>query len=104
MQNLVLVIAALLTLSSAQQLQGFERPGPPEICLEGLYHKEAPSVEEGEFDDCISWQGKEACCDAEVPRILAQDRAVGLYNYSWDLCGPLSQECEEFIKVKSLAC
>jgi len=22
-----------------------------------------------------------------------------LYNYSWDLCGVLSRECEEFIKV-----
>ncbi len=101
-----LVFAAVLALASAQGLQQlvtqdgatFERPGAPDFCLEGPFHKDVPSPEEEEFDECLSWQDK-ACCNVEVPRIIDNHKAVGLYNYSWDVCGVLSQECETFIKV-----
>ena len=104
--TIALAFTAVLALSRAQLTpiivtqdgSTFERPGPPEVCLEGPYHKEVPSPEEEEFDECLSWQDK-ACCNVEVPRIIDNHKAVGLYNYSWDLCGVLSQECETFIKV-----
>ena len=94
-----LVAALLCVVVTGHELE-FERPGPPDTCLEGPYHKDTPSPESEEFDECLSWQDK-ACCNSEVPRILDQHKAVGLYNYSWDLCGNLSQACETFIKVTS---
>ena len=81
-----------------QNAPTYEKPGPPSTCLSGPYHKKVPSPEEEEFDECLSWQNK-ACCNVDVPRIIDNHKAVGLYNYSWDLCGTLSQACEEFIKV-----
>ena len=97
------VMAVLLHSCGLTQTQEFtannlEQPGAPDYCLEGPFHKETPSPESEEFDECLSWQN-EACCTVEVPQIIDMHKAVGLYNYSWDLCGPLSQECETFIKV-----
>ena len=105
----LLVLAALLALANSQLRPplpaplGFEKPGPPEVCIAGPFHKDVPSPEEEEFDECLSWQDK-ACCNVEVPRTIDRHKAVGLYNYSWDLCGVLSQECETFIKVREHCC
>ena len=89
----LLAAAALLA-----QGQSVVRPGPPDTCLEGPFHKDIPSPEEEQFDECLSWQN-EACCNLELSMTIDRHKAVGLYNYSWDLCGTLSAECEEFIKV-----
>ena len=94
------VLVTLLCVDTTVQGQAVSRPGPPDVCLSGPFHKPKPSPEEEEFDECLSWQNK-ACCNIEVPRIIDQHKARGLYNYSWDLCGQLSQECEIFIKVCS---
>ena len=92
----LLAAAALLV-----QGQSVVRPGPPDTCLEGPFHKDVPSPEEEQFDECLSWQN-EACCNLELSMSIDRHKAVGLYNYSWDLCGTLSPECEEFIKVNFL--
>jgi len=81
-----------------KNLQSHHTPGPPDTCVKGPFHRTAPAPEEAVFDECLSWQ-KKACCNTEVPRIIDNHKAVGLYNYSWDVCGTLSQACEEFIKV-----
>ncbi len=76
----------------------FSSPGAPDVCLEGPFHKETPSPEEQSFHECLSWQD-EACCNVNLSLTIDRHKAVGLYNYSWDHCGVLSQQCEEFIKV-----
>ncbi len=96
--NLTFNVAIFLLCISSTVLLKFERPGPPDTCISGPFHKEVPSPEEEEFDECLSWQDK-ACCNVEVPRTIDRHKAVGLYNYTWDVCGTLSQECETFIKV-----
>ncbi len=95
---LLLVYCQQQDQPSFQNVAQYHKPGPPSTCLSGPFHREIPSPEEAVFDECLSWQ-KKACCNTEVPRIIDNHKAVGLYNYSWDLCGTLSQECEEFIKV-----
>lgn len=94
------LVISLSLLSTIVLVQGQEvvQPGPPDFCLEGPFHKDVPSPEEEQFDECLSWQ-KEACCNLELSMTIDRHKAVGLYNYSWDLCGTLSPQCEEFIKV-----
>ena len=96
---LAALVALLCTLSAFTT--SVIRPGPPDTCLEGPFHKDVPSPESEEFDECLSWE-QEACCNVEVPRSIDRHKALGLYNYSWDVCGALSQECEVFIKVSLL--
>lgn len=91
--------ASLVALLWIAPVLGLQQPGPPDFCLEGPYHIETPHPESQEFDECLSWQSK-ACCTVEVPMIIDRHKAVGLYNYTWDHCGTLSQECETFIKVR----
>ena len=95
-------VIALSLLAAFVLVQGQElvtqQPGPPDYCLEGPFHKDVPLPEEEEFDECLSWQN-EACCNLQLSMTIDQHKAVGLYNYSWDICGTLSPECEEFIKV-----
>lgn len=92
----VLLIAFLS--SWLVQGDGFVQPGPPDFCLQGPYHKATPGPEEEEFTECLSWQNN-ACCNVALSESISRHKAVGLYNYSWDLCGTLSPQCEEFIKV-----
>ena len=94
---LLVFIAACIIATWANE---FETPGPPDVCLEGPFHKDVPSPEEEEFHECLSWQD-EACCNLELSMTIDRHKAVGLYNYSWDLCGTLSPACEEFIKVRN---
>ena len=86
--------------SDTQDVDDVEQmmPGPPDFCLEGPFHKDTPSPEEEDFTECTSWQNL-ACCTIDLAESIRVSKAVGLYNYSWDLCGPLSPECEEYIKV-----
>ena len=95
--------AAIFLLVSLCLVTGdeFNSPGAPDVCLEGPFHKATPSPEEEDFHECLSWQN-EACCNLELSMTIDRHMAEGLYNYSWDLCGPLSQECEEFIKVMTI--
>lgn len=90
----------LLQFVAPASCQRVDQLGPPDFCLAGPFHLERPHPEPQEFDECQSWEDQ-ACCSAEVTRIINEERAVGLYNFTWDLCGTLSQECETFIKVCS---
>ena len=94
----MILMIVVLSLEKLAAGNNFETPGPPNICLEGPYHKDVPSPEEEDFHECLSWKN-ETCCNIELSMIIDRHKAVGLYNYSWDVCGTLSQECEEFIKV-----
>ncbi len=94
----VTLIVLIAVLCSATANEIFDTPGPPDVCLEGPFHKDVPSPEEEEFHECLSWQD-EACCNLELSKTINRHKAVGLYNYSWDLCETLSPACEEFIKV-----
>ena len=93
-------VISLSLLATAALVQGQEvvQPGPPDFCLEGPFHKDVPSPEEEQFHECLSWQN-EACCNLQLSMTIDRHKAVGLYNYSWDICGTLSPQCEEFIKV-----
>ena len=76
------------------------QPGPPDFCLKGPYHKPAPSIEDqDEFWECLSWSRNVSCCNANVTESIRIHKNWELYNFSWDVCGNLSQECEKFIKV-----
>ena len=76
-------------------------PGPPSYCLSGPYHKDTPSSgENGEFQECRSWDNGDSCCSVATTESIRLHKAWELYNYTWDLCGALSPECEKFIKVR----
>ena len=72
-------------------------PGPPNFCLEGIYHKDTPSAEEEDFTECFSWQDL-ACCTVNLAEMIRDSETRVLYNYTPD-CGTLSPECEEYLKV-----
>ena len=93
----------LCLLSAVAWTRGLEQfqPGPPDFCLEGPFHKDVPSPEEEDFHECPSWQDN-ACCNLDLSISISRHKAFGLYNYSWDLCGTLSPQCEEYIKVSCL--
>lgn len=97
----LVVFLALLTLTACAAAQRLVRPGPPDFCLEGPFHKDAPSPEEEQFSECLSWQDH-ACCNLDLSVSISMHQARGLYNYSWDVCGTLSPRCEEYIKVRKL--
>ena len=99
------LLIALLSLrlvqgDSSVQGDGSVQPGPPDFCLQGPFHKSTPGPEEEEFSECLSWESN-ACCNVALSESISRHKAVGLYNYSWDLCGTLSPQCEEFIKVRT---
>jgi len=98
MAVIILMISLSLWLSPVVQGNTFVQPGPPDVCLQGPFHKTTPSPEEEEFQECRSWQNS-SCCNIALSVSISGHRAMDLYNYSWDLCGVLSRECEEFIKV-----
>ena len=70
--SLSLLAAAALFV----QGQSVVRPGPPDTCLEGPFHKNVPSPEE-QLDGCLSWQN-EACCNLELSMTIDRHKAVGL--------------------------
>ena len=79
------------------------QPGLPDVCLNGPYHKPAPSIEDRtEFSECLSWSQNVSCCKANVTESISLHKAGELYNFKWDVCGPLSPQCEKFIKVKKV--
>ena len=77
------------------------QPGLPDFCLKGPYHKSAPSIEDqDEFQECLLWSQNVSCCNATLTESISLYKARELYKFSWDMCGPLSPQCEKFIKVK----
>lgn len=66
-------------------------------CIDGPYHKDKPSPEGADYVECHSWREK-SCCTANFTAELQRNRVEVLYNFSWNHCKNLSQECEKFIK------
>lgn len=97
--SVALATTAVLLCSSPLLGQQQERLGPANFCIaEGVYHKAAPSREEA-LEACQLWQNN-SCCTPETTRRINRDMGVtGLYNFSWELCGQLSQECHNYIQV-----
>lgn len=79
----------------------YVQPGPPSFCLKGPYHKPSPSIEDqDEFQECLSWSQDVSCCNINLTESINLYKARELYNYTWDVCGSLSPQCEKFVKVK----
>ena len=98
------IIIFLTLFSLALYAEGMKHvsPGPPKHCLMGPYHKDAPSVEAGQFQECHSWMQGKSCCTVALTESISLYKALQLYNgYSWDLCSTLSPSCEGYIKVAS---
>ena len=91
----------LLALHAEGAVESDLVPGPPSDCLKGPYHKDTPSSgEEEEFQECRSWEHVDSCCSVATTESIRLHKARELYNYTWDLCGALSPECEKFLKVR----
>ena len=98
-----IILSVFPILVWGHQHDSLVQPGPPDFCLKGPYHKPVPSVEEqDEFQECLSWWQDVSCCNATLMESISLHKARELYNFSWDLCGPLSPQCEKFIKVKMI--
>ena len=69
--------------------------GSGEQCIEGKYHKTAPSAETQQYHHCQPWK-KLTCCKAEFTKELAINETRNLYNHSWHRCGQLSPACLSF--------
>lgn len=97
---LVALTSLIVLLQNGLLVFGQERPGPPDVCIDGFFTKDAPSTETEDLGACDSWQ-RSSCCTAATAGSITQFRALQLYNFTWPLCGNagLSIECENFLKV-----
>lgn len=64
-------------------------------CIKGKWHKASPSPETDEFKTCHAFKDN-SCCTAEFTVELMANETRNLYNHSWDLCGQLSEKCQQF--------
>ena len=72
-------------------------PGPPDFCLDTMFHKDIPSQECEDFTECVSWQDL-SCCTVDLAERIRQSETGVLYNFTED-CEPLSPECQKFLTV-----
>lgn len=63
-------------------------------CIKGEYHKPAPEAVKS-FQICQEFSNN-TCCTKEFTDKLKVSRTEDLYNHTWDLCKPLSKQCEKF--------
>ena len=91
------VLVAVLVLFSGSAQGQFVMPGPPDVCVRGI-HKPSPSPESEALEACGAWQTL-SCCTANTTMSINRTMALGLYNFSWELCGPLSQDCLNYMEV-----
>ena len=94
----------LLVLVLSVQGQELIQPGAPDFCSKtslhrnDQFHKDAPSAEMNDFRKCSSWQ-KFSCCTLALTVAIGRDMFMGLYNWSYSLCGDLSMPCAEYTSV-----
>ena len=93
---LVVLLCQMLVLTAAQERL------TPDVCHEGFFTKDAPSAEAEPLGACESWQGL-SCCTAETAASISRYQAMQLYNFTWNLCGNLSSECQTYLQVRKLA-
>ena len=101
MVSVSIVLACLFVLlCGAPTLGQHVMPGPADRCIEESTHtKVAPSPETEMFEACQPWQSN-SCCTAATTRSIARSGHMELYNnFTWDMCGKLSQNCTEYMQV-----
>ena len=93
-------LVVMLVLFSGSALGQFVMPGPPDACIRGLgaVHKPSPSPESEALEACGEWQTL-SCCTANTSMSINRTMTLGLHNFSWELCGPLSQDCLNYMEV-----
>ena len=95
----IVLACSFVLLCGAPTLGQHVMPGPADRCIEeSTYTKDTPSPETEIFAACEPWQNN-SCCTAATTRNIARYGYVELYNFTWDLCGPLSDGCVEFMQV-----
>lgn len=81
-------LAAAIVADIADQEQKLQ-------CIDGTFHKEKPSAETKQLNQCHPWQNL-SCCNANYTAELASNKTRALYLHGWHGCGKLSQKCMEF--------
>jgi len=67
----------------------------PTTCEVEYLHKKAPTPEAETFTECHPWRESACCEEKNVNSLDVLKHAYG-EEYRWDLCGPLTSECERF--------
>ena len=98
------ILLVLLVVVSVQGQEEVVRPGPPDVCpsrtFNVQFHKAVPSVEMGTLRNCSSYQDKLSCCtQALTDAISMLSIFEGLYNWSYNVCGNLSESCAQYTRV-----
>lgn len=66
------------------------------VCLQDAKHKATPSPEPN-LTECGLYADNSCCTEEDVPDVSHVPSALNK-NKPWDKCGPLSSECEGFLK------
>ena len=89
-----------------QGLAELIQPGPPDSCFKtkfihriDRYHKDVPSPEGSDFPDCQTWK-ELSCCTLALTEKISHSRTLALYNFTKDLCHPISPRCAEYLGVR----
>ncbi|KAK3596055.1 hypothetical protein CHS0354_032584 [Potamilus streckersoni] len=70
--------------------------GSTESCIDGPWHKPRPSPEGKDYVECLAWKHN-TCCYANLTRELLENEVLGLYNWTYDVCGNISDQCRRYI-------
>ncbi|XP_030601067.1 folate receptor isoform X1 [Archocentrus centrarchus] len=82
------VLTLLLALSSgAMSLDKLN------MCMDAKHHKTEPGPEGELYKQCSPWR-ENACCTANTTEEAHEDTSY-LYNFNWNHCGAMSQECKK---------
>ena len=105
MSHKFFIISVTLLLSVMMVLgEHLVQPGPPDFCIKDStrqndkYHKDVPSPEMGDLRNCSAWQNL-SCCTQTLAEDLSRNPTMDIYNWSYSVCGAISNECAEFMKV-----
>jgi hypothetical protein len=95
------ILAAISVLLCSFPALGQQQATPeqPAHCIPGGFHKDAPSLEEESLAACQSWQDN-SCCTNDTAWKIEEAGYELLYNFTWSMCGDLSQECTAFMQVQ----
>ncbi|XP_010765202.1 riboflavin-binding protein-like [Notothenia coriiceps] len=66
------------------------------VCLQDAKHKATPSPEPN-LTECGLYADNSCCTEEDIPDVSHVPSALNK-NKPWDKCGPLSSECEGFLK------
>lgn len=98
----VIVCLTLVVCVAGQELT---QPGPPNFCFKNefhvndQYHKDVPSPEGSDLPECQSWMESSCCTLALMETLSNRSKVEGLYNFSHQLCSPISSGCAEYLRV-----